>query len=182
MSLQAITEGQRVYIAGNTFAVKDALKRAGCHWDGERKMWWIGAAKRNQIESLIAKPLPVSKDVEADRLERDRNNILGTAKYNGHSYFVVGEGRNERGGWIRLMFRDGSKTFFKNADEIQRGKTFRKPVTLEFLQQPREERHSEMCAECGDRRGYIECSDSSGLSGLCCAQCASYSRFDRSFG
>lgn len=37
------------------------------------------------------------------------------------------------------------------------------------------------CAECGERRGKIECLDSSGISGECCAQCARMSRFDRSY-
>jgi hypothetical protein len=42
-------------------------------------------------------------------------------------------------------------------------------------------RASTMCAECGERRGVIECQDSSGLVGLCCRRCASLSRYERSF-
>lgn len=40
---------------------------------------------------------------------------------------------------------------------------------------------SEMCADCGQSRGVVMCQDSSGISGMCCRKCASYSRFDRSF-
>jgi hypothetical protein len=127
--------GQRLYVTGNTYAVKDALKAAGCHWDGERRQWWIGAAKRSRIESLIAKPMPASQDVAAERLERDRENIIGRAEYDGHSYYLVGEGSNDRGAWVRLMFRDGSKTFFKPASEARVTKRYGKPQTLDGLRE-----------------------------------------------
>lgn len=39
----------------------------------------------------------------------------------------------------------------------------------------------EMCAECNERAGVRSCLDSSGLSGMCCARCASMSRWERSF-
>lgn len=129
------TIGQRIYLTGNTYAVKDALKAAGCHWDGERRQWWIGAAKREKIANLIAQPLPVAQDVEASRLEHDRNNILGRAEYDDHSYYLVGRGENERGAWVRLMFRDGSKTFFKPATEVTITKTYQRPQTLKGLQE-----------------------------------------------
>lgn len=40
---------------------------------------------------------------------------------------------------------------------------------------------SSPCDECGERRGYIECRDSSGLMGLCCSRCAAGSDYARSF-
>lgn len=135
--------GQRIYIAGNTYAVKDALKAAGCHWDGERRQWWIGAAKRDKIAGLLALPLPASQDVEAERLRRDRENILGTAKYAGKTYYLVGRGESERGEWVRLMFRDGSKTFFKPASEVEITKTYRRAQTLAGLHEYAERRKRE---------------------------------------
>lgn len=38
-----------------------------------------------------------------------------------------------------------------------------------------------MCMECGVRPGTIQCSDSSGISGLCCSRCAGGSPWERSF-
>lgn len=37
------------------------------------------------------------------------------------------------------------------------------------------------CAECGRPGATIECSDSSGIPGLCCPRCARMSRYERSF-
>jgi hypothetical protein len=33
-------EGRRFYLVGNTYAIKDGLRSAGAHWDGDRKAWW----------------------------------------------------------------------------------------------------------------------------------------------
>ena len=37
------------------------------------------------------------------------------------------------------------------------------------------------CAECGSAPGVVECSDSSGIRGLCCRRCASGASYERSF-
>lgn len=42
--------------------------------------------------------------------------------------------------------------------------------------------NQEMCYECNERPGVKWCRDSSGIEGLCCARCASYSAYERSFG
>lgn len=39
----------------------------------------------------------------------------------------------------------------------------------------------EMCADCGQYPGVVECSDSSGFRALCCRACAKMSSFERSF-
>lgn len=30
----------KIYLSGNTFPVKEALKSLGCRWDAERKSWY----------------------------------------------------------------------------------------------------------------------------------------------
>lgn len=47
--------GSRIYVMGNTYPVRERLKRAGCHWDGDRQQWWIGAAKAAAIEAIVGK-------------------------------------------------------------------------------------------------------------------------------
>jgi hypothetical protein len=44
----------RLYFAGSTYPIKDRLRSLGAHWDGDRKQWWIGAAKRADAEALVA--------------------------------------------------------------------------------------------------------------------------------
>lgn len=46
--------GARLYAVGAPFGGKDALKRIGCHWDGDRRQWWIGKAKRDELERVVA--------------------------------------------------------------------------------------------------------------------------------
>lgn len=67
MAVTIEKSGARLYFAGNTFPLKDQLKKLGCHWDGDRKQWWIGTAKRAEAEQLVASldapvmtPTPVS--------------------------------------------------------------------------------------------------------------------------
>lgn len=45
--------GSRLYFVNSPFASKDAIKRLGGHWDGDRRQWWIGAAKRAAAEKLV---------------------------------------------------------------------------------------------------------------------------------
>lgn len=52
------TVGARVYLRGDTFAVKSAIKAAGGHWDADARAWWVGAAKRDDIERVIATAKP----------------------------------------------------------------------------------------------------------------------------
>ena len=53
--------GVRVYVLGQTFAMKDAIKSAGGHWDADRKAWWVGAAKRAELEAAIASAKPAEQ-------------------------------------------------------------------------------------------------------------------------
>lgn len=52
------TVGARVYVLGQTFAIKDTIKSVGGHWDADRKAWWIGATKRADLEVAIATAKP----------------------------------------------------------------------------------------------------------------------------
>lgn len=106
MTLSISTEkvGQRIYVAGNTYAVKDRLKQAGCHWDGDRKQWWIGAAKASQIESIVGSldGAPAPKEDLGDR------RVYAQVEYKGRKYYVIGESGDRR----RLTVLDASIDFW----------------------------------------------------------------------
>ena len=46
--------GQRLYFAGLPFAAKDRAKELKAKWDGDKRMWWVGTAKRAAAEGLVA--------------------------------------------------------------------------------------------------------------------------------
>jgi hypothetical protein len=44
--------GRRTYVLGDTYAMKDRLRAAGCRWDPDARAWWSG--KRETIVALVA--------------------------------------------------------------------------------------------------------------------------------
>lgn len=109
------TEGRRVYICGNSYPVKDQIKSAGGKWDADRKQWWIGVAKKSELESALAKaPAPSTQGAE----EKYDGEVRGKAEYKGRSYFIRAEGTNDRGAWFRLVDFSGTRSFFAPASEV----------------------------------------------------------------
>lgn len=161
------TKGRRIYIkTAYGEPVVAALKNLGAKWDAERREWWTGAAKREAVEAIINAPAEEHAETAArkasDDLRRDQNNILGRAVIDGTTYYVVAHGENARGDWVKLMFRDGSKTFFKAAGDVEITKEYQRPQSLarlqEFAENLRLERelerdesapYVESCMECG---------------------------------
>lgn len=138
MTLTITRVGRRSYIGGQTFSFRDALRSVGAHWDAERKAWWLG--KHDEavalVEKLSAKAPQTDEARKAEMLERDRGAILGRATCDGKSHYLVGEGRRADGsGWVRLMIRDGSATFFRAAAEVVIEKRYREPMSLHGLQE-----------------------------------------------
>jgi hypothetical protein len=59
--------GARVYVLGQTYPIRDAIRAAGGHWDTDRKAWWIGATKRADLAAAIATAIPVKDEPRAYR-------------------------------------------------------------------------------------------------------------------
>ncbi len=93
--------GARVYVVGNTFAIKAQLKEAGCHWDTDRKQWWIGIAKRDSIASIVGesdgKEIKTSKEELADR------PCSGKVEYKGRTYYVIGQSDKTGKLWLTVL-------------------------------------------------------------------------------
>jgi hypothetical protein len=90
MSITMQTEGQRIYIVGHTYPIRDRLRSAGAHWDGDRGAWWIGASKRADIESVIA-----SAAAATSRPDRGAR-VIGRARYRERDYYCLAESRDGR--------------------------------------------------------------------------------------
>lgn len=110
-----IDEGRRIYLSGNTYPIKDAINSAGGHWDSSRRMWWIGASKRGEIQAVIdrSSQAPSRQEETGTSLK-----VKGKARYKGHLYYVLWNGMTSRGEAFKLAFRDGSKTFWANAQDV----------------------------------------------------------------
>jgi hypothetical protein len=162
--------GSRVYVTGDSYAIKDRLKSAGCHWDGDRRQWWIGTAKAPAVESILnAKSEPADEPKGEDP---DRITLIGKAIYKGRNYYVRWLGECKSGDRkARLVTLDGKIDFWADANEVQVIKRYEarefgygrykrsEPMTLGSIQrfverQKREESRPgyvkpEVCGECG---------------------------------
>lgn len=162
--------GRRVYVLGNTYPIKSQLREAGCSWDGDRKQWWIGTSKREELEALLAG----LNGQEAPREDLSTKSVYGKAEYNSRTYYVIAE-TQER---LRLVTLDGAVDFWKPVGECRWTKRYqartegRGRYTREvyqtlggirrFIEQQRDpETAIGRCVEC----------DSSGPVGRICKEC-----------
>lgn len=135
--------GRRVYFTGNTYAVKDKLKNAGAHWDGERKQWYAGTAKRQLATDLVAR-LNMEQQTAAQKekeegISPDAEVIIGrafmpTADGQLHSYYLLVAGERDGKSYFKLCFRDGSKVFWaKDASTVRVAKRYQQPTSINAL-------------------------------------------------
>jgi hypothetical protein len=104
-------DGRRVYVLGNTFPIKEQIKTAGGHWDGERKAWWIGAGKKADIQRAIA-----GASAQPGKEEAYGGEVRGKAEYKGRQYYVRWQGVTSRGTEaFHLVGLDGKLSFFADA-------------------------------------------------------------------
>lgn len=144
MSITIERAGARVYLLGDTYPVKDRIKSIGGHWDGEKKAWWVGAAKVADAEKLAGF---VTTAVETEKKVSDDSKVVAKAKYKGRSYFVLWMGRCKSGDEkAHLTVLDGSIEFWAALSECE--------ITKRYA--PREYRGRTEYTTLGSLRRFIE--------------------------
>lgn len=109
MSVTIECVGQRVYLSGNTFAIKDKIKSIGGHWDGDRKQWWLGAAKKADAERLVGG----LTEQDATPKEDTNPRIIAKVRYKGRVYYASWEGPGKTGGRrAKVHSLDGNVSFY----------------------------------------------------------------------
>lgn len=109
MAITLDRQGARVYLTGDTYAVKDRIKRIGGHWDGDRRAWWVGAAKMAAAEQLVrelageaatavglatdAMPEAVADKTEEAAIPKPKQDpddirLTGKGEYKGRTYYL----------------------------------------------------------------------------------------------
>jgi hypothetical protein len=172
-------EGRRVYVLGDTFPIKNAIKEAGGHWDSDRKAWWIGAAKRPVIEAAIGSaPVPQATAERREEKAGDETEVRGKVKYKGKTYFVIWAGETKKGRACKLTTFDGSCVFWANESEVEWVKTYQAREersfygrgsgrshypTLgsirRFIEEKKKVEKGGECPRCADRPGYFGSGD-----------------------
>lgn len=151
-------EGQRVYVLGNTFPIKDAIKSAGGHWDADRKAWWIGKKKKSELEASIGKVAGGSQHAQGERQEPGEDAaVAGRAEYKGRTYYLAGRVEKGRTHWDNtvapiltrdqskylLYSRDGKMQFWAAYSMVTVSKRYSKAQTIRSLREYMEDRKAE---------------------------------------
>lgn len=118
-------EGRRVYVLGNTFPIKSAIKDCGGHWDADRKAWWIGVGKKEELEKTIGSAKPSEP-------KKSETTVMGKAEYNGRSYYIVWMGETKHGESARLVTLDEKIDFWKLVSEIKITKRYERRQSNNF--------------------------------------------------
>lgn len=146
MSITIESRGRRHYLRGNTYAIRDALRSAGAHWDRDERAWWTG--QRDVAERFVAASSDAAPDSRPVESLSPDSEIVGKARYQGREYLLVWIGETRRGRAAKLAYRDGSRVFWASASDVQITRTYqsrecrgrRQPgMTLGRLTQLREE-------------------------------------------
>ncbi len=112
MAVKIESEGRRVYLTGDTYAVRDRIKAIGGRWDPDRRAWWVGSAKKAEAESLAAGLSSAEAPAAPEAEDPSRVKIVGKARYKGRTYYVRYAGETKRGYACRLTTLDGRVDFW----------------------------------------------------------------------
>lgn len=120
MGLTIETTGRRVYVLGDTYAIRDRLREVGCRWDPQRRAWWGGTAKREAIEALAAHVLAGDGGPQRDEAPGLDATVAGRAEYKGRTYYVAGRvarGRTHYDDHVEpITSRDGARVLLYSRD------------------------------------------------------------------
>lgn len=150
MGIQLKTEGRRIYLVGDTYAIKDRIKSMGGHWDGESRAWWVGSGKLAEAQKLAGTSASASQGDTRRSSDAPGESaiIAGRCKFKGHAYYLAGRdtstGRWDRsveaittrdGAKCLLYLRDGSKQFWAAREAIEITKSYSTPSTIRKIKE-----------------------------------------------
>ena len=170
MTVTIERQGQRVYLVGDTYAIKDRIKAIGGHWDSYRRAWWVGSAKASEAKALTS---DIANEPATPPAKQDPSDIYltGKGRYKGREYFVGSTTRD--GNKVRLLTLPDADNnyldFWVVCSEVEQTKTYSpreyrgrmQYTTLggiaRFIarEQSNREAGGEVCQECGKSSGEL---------------------------
>lgn len=152
MAITVEQRGRRHYLAGDTYSVREQLREAGAHWDGDVGAWWVGSAAKaaELVASLTTTPAP-AEATGPETLAEDAREIIGRGTYKGRGYYVIGRvvsrGRTRYdrdeigpvktrdGSRLKLASRDGSLVFWASTAEVSVEKRYERLTSIRSLRE-----------------------------------------------
>lgn len=121
--------GARVYAINTPFAAKDQLKGIGCHWDGEKRAWWIGTSKASELAKVIESintPSSTSSNPSTAKKDPHEIRLTGKGRYKGREYYAGSITRD--GLKVRLLTLPDAAgeflDFWASCSEVEQTKTY----------------------------------------------------------
>ena len=143
--IEIVREKQRLYALNAPFESRERLKALGCHWDADRRAWWIGAAKAAELAALVTE-LQTPREILADKAEDEGKpelaaelraappaedvsgkRVYASVTYKGRRYYDIGEMRSADGvvSRCRLATLDqGGPVFWADAPACELIRTY----------------------------------------------------------
>lgn len=95
MSITIQKQGQRLYLIGDTFPIKDRIKAIGGHWDADKRAWWLGTAKESEARQLVdGVASTTTTTTERPKQNPDEIRVYGKGEYKGRTYFLGAQTRD----------------------------------------------------------------------------------------
>ena len=108
-----LSDSRRIYVQTRYGEpVVGQLKALGAHWDAEARAWWLGAAKRADVEALLA---DAAAGQEGEPAQEDPHTVrlVGKARYKGRDYYCRWVGQTKSGEHLcRLVSLDHAVDFW----------------------------------------------------------------------
>jgi hypothetical protein len=171
--------GARVWVRGDTYALRGALREAGAHWDPDARAWWVARAKRATIERVVAAAPTPTDTPRRQEAPGPEAVVAARARYRGRACYVAGRSVQPDGvapiatadGRRMLLYSwDGARQWWADAEAVEVVRRYRQPRTIEelaaYAEQARQrEGHRDplACPYCGRR----DCSAAYGRPGPC---------------
>jgi hypothetical protein len=112
MAVTLDRQGTRIYLTGDTYPIRDRIKAIGGHWDGDRRAWWVGAAKASEAEALVNGAASSPQSTETRKVSDD-SRVVAKVEYKGRKYYALWMGVCKSGASkAHLTVLDGSIDFW----------------------------------------------------------------------
>jgi len=147
MSITIQQDGRRLYLIGHTYPVKDQIRNGGGKWDPDRKAWYVGVARRQLAEQIVATCTAAPAQAQ-ESLAEDAREIAGRATYHGRSCYVLGRVIRGRTQWddevaiirsklgkLKLASRDGARIWWAPESEVRIDRQYPRLTSIASLRE-----------------------------------------------
>lgn len=184
MGITFATQGQRVYVRGDTYPLREVLRGLGAKWDPEVRAWWVGRTRADALAQALEEAGRQNSHGSALGSAPGEDAVVaGRAEYRGRPCYLAGRvirGRTRwddevatvetrDGGRVLLYSVDGARQWWGGREEVRVVKAYQRPQTIgglrRFAERVRENGgiHPNACPHCGQ----LDCSAAYGRGGLC---------------